>query len=46
VAAVIVNDPKWRIRGAWLGREALRLGLLRVPPPVEMTAPASAAGKH
>lgn len=46
VAAVIVNDPKWRIRGAWLGREALRLGLQRVPPPVEMTAPASAAGKH
>jgi peptidoglycan glycosyltransferase len=46
VAAVIVNDPKWRIRGAWLGREALRLGLLRVPAPVEMTAPASAAGKH
>lgn len=46
VAAVIVNDPKWRIRGTWLGREALRLGLERVPAPVEMTAPASAAGKH
>ncbi len=27
VAAVIVNDPKWRIRATWLGREALRLGL-------------------
>ncbi len=27
VAAVIVNDPHWRIRGTWLGREALRLGL-------------------
>jgi cell division protein FtsI/penicillin-binding protein 2 len=46
VAAVIVNDPKWRIRGTWLGREALRLGLERVPAPVELTAPASAAGKH
>ncbi|MCP3143305.1 penicillin-binding transpeptidase domain-containing protein [Pyxidicoccus xibeiensis] len=46
VAAVIVNDPKWRIRGTWLGREALRLGLERVPAPVEVTAPASAAGKH
>ena len=46
VAAVIVNDPKWRIRGTWLGREALRLGLQRVPAPVELTAPASAAGKH
>ncbi|MFP2913457.1 penicillin-binding transpeptidase domain-containing protein, partial [Pyxidicoccus sp. 3LFB2] len=41
VAAVIVNDPKWRIRGTWLGREALRLGLERVPAPVELTAPAS-----
>ncbi|MCP3167085.1 penicillin-binding transpeptidase domain-containing protein [Myxococcus qinghaiensis] len=46
VAALIVNDPKWRIRGTWLGREALRLGLERVPAPVELTAPASAAGKH
>lgn len=46
VAAVIVNDPKWRIRGTWLGREALRLGLQRVPAPVELTAPAAAAGKH
>ncbi|QQR47444.1 penicillin-binding protein [Myxococcus xanthus] len=46
VAAIIVNDPKWRIRGTWLGREALRLGLERMPAPVEMTAPASAAGKH
>ncbi|QDE97139.1 penicillin-binding transpeptidase domain-containing protein [Myxococcus xanthus] len=46
VAAIIVNDPKWRIRGTWLGREALRLGLERLPAPVEMTAPASAAGKH
>ncbi len=27
VAAVIVNEPKWRIRATWLGREALRLGL-------------------
>lgn len=27
VAAVVVNDPKWRIRGTWLGREAMRLRL-------------------
>ncbi|WP_426751604.1 penicillin-binding transpeptidase domain-containing protein [Myxococcus sp. Y35] len=46
VAALIVNDPKWRIRAPWLGREALRLGLERLPAPVEVTAPASAAGKH
>jgi len=46
VAAVIVNEPKWRIRGTWLGREALRLALERMPAPVELTAPASAAGKH
>ncbi|MCE9673753.1 penicillin-binding protein [Myxococcus stipitatus] len=45
VAALIVNEPKWRIRGTWLGREALRLGLERVPAPVEMTAPAASAGK-
>lgn len=29
VAAVIVNDPKWRIRATWLGREAMRLFLAR-----------------
>ncbi|MBU8900617.1 penicillin-binding protein [Corallococcus sp. M34] len=46
VAALVVNDPKWRIRGSYLGREALRLGLERVPAPMELTAPASAAGKH
>ncbi|WP_241758127.1 penicillin-binding transpeptidase domain-containing protein [Myxococcus landrumensis] len=44
VAALIVNDPKWRIRGTWLGREALRLGLQRVPAPLEVTAPAASAG--
>ncbi len=27
VAAVIVNDAKWRIRATWLGREAMRLYL-------------------
>jgi penicillin-binding protein A len=32
VAAVIVNDPQWRIRATWLGREALRLGLAALPP--------------
>ncbi|HSP77995.1 MAG TPA: penicillin-binding protein, partial [Myxococcaceae bacterium] len=37
VAAVIVNEPLWRIRATWLGREALRLGLARLPP--EASAP-------
>ena len=32
VAAVLVNEPLWRIRAAWLGREAMRLGLARLPP--------------
>ncbi|ATB38191.1 cell division protein FtsI [Cystobacter fuscus] len=32
VAAVIVNEPLWRIRAAWLGREGLRLGMARLPP--------------
>jgi hypothetical protein len=32
VAAVIVNEPLWRIRATWLGREAMRLGLARLPP--------------
>lgn len=27
VAAVVVNDPYWRIRGTWLGKEAMRLYL-------------------
>jgi penicillin-binding protein A len=27
VAVVVVNDAAWRIRGTWLGREALRLSL-------------------
>jgi len=29
VAAVIVNDPRWRIRATWLGREAMRLFLTK-----------------
>lgn len=29
VAAVIVNDPHWRTRATWLGREAMRLYLER-----------------
>ncbi|MBS1149567.1 MAG: cell division protein FtsI [Myxococcaceae bacterium] len=32
VAAVIVNDPYWRIRATWLGREAMRLYLNRLVP--------------
>jgi membrane peptidoglycan carboxypeptidase len=31
VAVVIVNEPIWRIRATWLGREAMRLGLARLP---------------
>ena len=38
VAAVIVNDPLWRIRATWLGREAMRLALDRLPKPPK-TAP-------
>jgi peptidoglycan glycosyltransferase len=34
VAAIVVNDPLWRIRGTWLGREAMRLALERLPAPV------------
>lgn len=30
VAAVIVNDPHWRIRATWLGREAMRRALARL----------------
>jgi peptidoglycan glycosyltransferase len=29
VAAIIVNDPHWRIRATWLGREAMRLFLTK-----------------
>jgi penicillin-binding protein A len=39
VAAVIVNEPRWHIRATWLGREALRLGLARLPPGT-LSAPA------
>jgi len=33
VAAVIVNDPSWRIRATWLGREAMRWALQLKPEP-------------
>ncbi len=32
VAAVVVNDPYWRIRATWLGREAMRLYLAQLAP--------------
>jgi hypothetical protein len=38
VAAVIVNDPYWRIRATWLGREAMRLALQRLPKPPQAVA--------
>jgi penicillin-binding protein A len=38
VAAVIVNDPLWRIRATWLGREAMRLALERLPKPPRAVA--------
>lgn len=41
VAAVVVNEPLWRIRATWLGREALRLGLLARPAP-----PPAAVSSH
>jgi penicillin-binding protein A len=39
VAAVIVNDPKWRIRATYLGREALRLYLEGKPGRVAVQNP-------
>ncbi|MFZ5469201.1 MAG: penicillin-binding transpeptidase domain-containing protein [Myxococcota bacterium] len=39
VAAVVVNDPYWRIRATWLGREAMRLSLAQPPQqPRDVTA--------
>jgi hypothetical protein len=38
VATVIVNDPLWRIRATWLGREAMRLALNRLPKPPQAVA--------
>jgi cell division protein FtsI/penicillin-binding protein 2 len=43
VAAVVVNDPKWRIRAAYVAREAMRLGLEQLPAK-PAAAPAVAAG--
>ncbi len=40
VAAVVVNDPYWRIRATWLGREAMRLAL--TPPARPAPVPRSA----
>jgi peptidoglycan glycosyltransferase len=34
VSAVVVNEPRWRIRATWLGREALRLSLAAKSTPV------------
>lgn len=34
VAALIVNSPKWRIKAAYLGREALRYYLIEAPKKV------------
>src|SRR5207247_5061113 len=41
VAAVVVNDPYWRIRGTWLGAEAIRLALETDKPQPTFTRPAS-----
>ncbi|WP_224249122.1 penicillin-binding transpeptidase domain-containing protein [Hyalangium gracile] len=38
VAAIVANDPLWRIRGTWLGREAMRLALERLPAPPKAVA--------
>lgn len=38
VAAVVVNDAYWRIRGTWLGREAMRLFLERHAAPTARDA--------
>jgi penicillin-binding protein A len=42
VAALVVNDPKWRIRATYVGREALRLGLEQVPEPAPAVATSEA----
>jgi penicillin-binding protein A len=46
VAAVVVNDPKWRIRATYVAREAMRLGLEQLPakPAVVPAVAASATG--
>jgi cell division protein FtsI/penicillin-binding protein 2 len=45
VGAVIVNDPYWRIRATWLGREAMRLYLEEQAAPKKPTAVAPAQKK-
>ncbi|HET9449328.1 MAG TPA: penicillin-binding transpeptidase domain-containing protein, partial [Aggregicoccus sp.] len=44
VAALVVNDPRWRIRATYLGREALRLGLEQLPAPAPAVAASGSAG--
>lgn len=44
VAAVIVNDPYWRIRATWLGREAMRLFLTKPKQVAGLPAPAASSG--
>lgn len=43
VGAVIVNDPRWRIRATYLGREALRIGLGRQQAKQALDAAATTA---
>ncbi len=43
VAAVVVNDPFWRIRATWLGREAMRLYLSRPAQPALVLETAGSA---
>lgn len=44
VAAVVVNDPYWRIRATWLGREAMRLYLNGLSPPARPAPARGSAG--
>ncbi len=50
VAAVVVNDPAWRIRGTWLGAEAMRLFLEKrlrgAPPDAGVTPTRSTSGRR
>ncbi|HTS79465.1 MAG TPA: penicillin-binding transpeptidase domain-containing protein [Myxococcaceae bacterium] len=45
VAAVVVNEPRWRIRAPWLAREAMRLGLDALGASSERRLAAVSAGR-
>ncbi len=44
VGVVVVNDPHWRIRATWLGREAMRLFLAQKAPQARRAPPDARGG--